>query len=256
MARVDFFVEGDRRVLVNEINTIPGFTSDQRVPAALGSLGHPLPRADLPPHRPRPRAPLRAACGSSMRGHRRRHRRPHEPPALAVGAAPLREASVDVHWIGSRAGIEARRVPEAGITFHSIPVGKLRRYWDWQNVPDLACAGPAGLAPVLVGCSVACGRRCSSPPAASSRCRPPWPPARCGIPVVVHEQTSVPGLANRIAGRFARRIALTFPLTGNELAAGAHRPHRQPAPPGAAAAARGRRRAGASASTPRGRSST
>src|SRR5205823_1503233 len=35
-----------------------------------------------------------------------------------------------------------------------------------------------------------------------------------GIPVVVHEQTSVPGLANRIAGRFARRIALTFPLTG------------------------------------------
>ena len=37
------------------------------------------------------------------------------------------------------------------------------------------------------------------------------------IPVVVHEQTSVPGLANRVAGRFARRIALTFPLTGAEL---------------------------------------
>jgi UDP-N-acetylglucosamine--N-acetylmuramyl-(pentapeptide) pyrophosphoryl-undecaprenol N-acetylglucosamine transferase len=37
--------------------------------------------------------------------------------------------------------------------------------------------------------------------------------------VVVHEQTSVPGLANRVAGRFARRIALTFPLTGAELPA-------------------------------------
>ena len=42
---------------------------------------------------------------------------------------------------------------------------------------------------------------------------------RLGIPVVVHEQTSVPGLANRVAGRFARRIALTFPLTGAELPA-------------------------------------
>jgi UDP-N-acetylglucosamine--N-acetylmuramyl-(pentapeptide) pyrophosphoryl-undecaprenol N-acetylglucosamine transferase len=35
--------------------------------------------------------------------------------------------------------------------------------------------------------------------------------------VVVHEQTSVPGLANRVAGRFARRIALTFPMTGEEF---------------------------------------
>ena len=69
----------------------------------------------------------------------------HTSPGLAV-AARLREVSVDVRWIGSRTGIEARRVPEAGITFHAIPVGKLRRYWDWQNVPDLAVRAPAGLA--------------------------------------------------------------------------------------------------------------
>src|SRR5262249_53662657 len=37
------------------------------------------------------------------------------------------------------------------------------------------------------------------------------------IPVVVHEQTSVPGLANRIAARFAPRVALTFPLPGGRL---------------------------------------
>ncbi|HKX00868.1 MAG TPA: glycosyltransferase, partial [Methylomirabilota bacterium] len=53
----------------------------------------------------------------------------HTSPGLAV-AARLREAGVDVHWIGSRTGIEARRVPEAGVPFHTIPVGKLRRYWD------------------------------------------------------------------------------------------------------------------------------
>jgi UDP-N-acetylglucosamine--N-acetylmuramyl-(pentapeptide) pyrophosphoryl-undecaprenol N-acetylglucosamine transferase len=139
----------------------------------------------------------------------------HTSPGLAV-AARLREASVDVHWIGSRGGIEARRVPEAGIPFHAIPVGKLRRYWDWQNVPDLAVRAPAGLAqswrllrrlrPALL---LATGGFVALPPALAARA--------LRIPVVVHEQTSVPGLANRVAGRFARRIALTFPLTGAEL---------------------------------------
>jgi len=30
------------------------------------------------------------------------------------------------------------------------------------------------------------------------------------VPVVIHEQTAVPGLANRVTGRFATRIAVTF----------------------------------------------
>ncbi|HKA63749.1 MAG TPA: glycosyltransferase, partial [Methylomirabilota bacterium] len=69
----------------------------------------------------------------------------HTSPGLAV-AARLREIGAEGHWIGSRGGIEARRVPEAGVPFYTIPVGKLRRYWDWQNVPDLAVRAPAGLA--------------------------------------------------------------------------------------------------------------
>ena len=139
----------------------------------------------------------------------------HTSPGLAV-AARLRERGVDVAWIGSKSGIEARRVPEAGVPFHTIPVGKLRRYWDWQNVPDLAVRAPAGLArawgllrrlrPALL---LATGGFVALPPALGARA--------LRIPVVVHEQTSVPGLANRVAGRFARRIALTFPLTGSEL---------------------------------------
>ena len=139
----------------------------------------------------------------------------HTSPGLAV-AARLRESGVAVHWIGSRQGIEARRVPEAGLPFHTIPVGKLRRYWDWQNVPDLAVRAPAGLArawrllrrlkPSLV---FATGGFVALPPALAARA--------LAIPLVVHEQTSVPGLANRVAGRFARRIALTFPMTGAEF---------------------------------------
>ena len=37
LARVDFFVEGER-VLVNELNTLPGFTRHERLPEAVG--GH------------------------------------------------------------------------------------------------------------------------------------------------------------------------------------------------------------------------
>ena len=139
----------------------------------------------------------------------------HTSPGLAV-AARLRESGVDVQWIGSRTGIEARRVPEAGVPFHTIPVGKLRRYWDWQNLPDLTIRAPAGLArswrllrrlrPALL---FATGGFVALPPALAAR--------TLRIPLVIHEQTSVPGLANRVAGRFARRIALTFPLSGGEF---------------------------------------
>lgn len=38
-----------------------------------------------------------------------------------------------------------------------------------------------------------------------------WAARRLELPLVVHEQNSVPGLANRIAARWAQRVAVTFP---------------------------------------------
>jgi UDP-N-acetylglucosamine--N-acetylmuramyl-(pentapeptide) pyrophosphoryl-undecaprenol N-acetylglucosamine transferase len=135
----------------------------------------------------------------------------HTSAGLAVATAIL-ERGADVHWIGSRTGIEARRVPEAGIPFHAISTGKLRRYWDWQNVPDLVLRAPAGavqswwlLRRLRAALLFATGGFVSLPPALAARA--------LGIPIVVHEQTAVPGLANRIVARFARRIALTFPVS-------------------------------------------
>ena len=69
----------------------------------------------------------------------------HTSAGLAVAAA-LAQRGVEVHWIGSRGGVEARRAPEAGVAFHAISTGKLRRYWAWQNVPDLSLRVPAGFA--------------------------------------------------------------------------------------------------------------
>ena len=60
----------------------------------------------------------------------------HTSPGLAVAAA-LRARGVECAWIGSRSGLEARRAPEAGIPYHAIRTGKLRRALAWQNVPDV-----------------------------------------------------------------------------------------------------------------------
>ena len=132
----------------------------------------------------------------------------HTSPGLAVAAA-LRARGVACAWIGSRTGLEARRAPQAGIPFHAIRTGKLRRALAWQNVPDVFVNAPAGVAqawqllrrlrPRVV---FATGGFVALPVALAA--------ALARVPVVIHEQTAVPGLANRIAARVARRVAVTF----------------------------------------------
>src|SRR5438105_3028649 len=69
----------------------------------------------------------------------------HTSPGLAV-ATVLRARGHRCAWIGSASGIEARRVPAAGIDYVAISTGKLRRAWDWRNVTDLTLRVPAGVA--------------------------------------------------------------------------------------------------------------
>src|SRR6185295_1759373 len=132
----------------------------------------------------------------------------HTSPGLAV-ATILKARGVPHVWIGSRDGVEARRAPEQSITYYAIPTGKLRRYWAWRNVSDLAVNVPAGvwsahrlvrrLRPRVV---LATGGFVALPVVAGA--------ALARVPIVVHEQTAVPGLANRIAARLARRVAVSF----------------------------------------------
>ena len=139
----------------------------------------------------------------------------HTSAGLAVAATLARDGT-ELHWIGSHDGVESRRAPEAGLPFHPISTGKLRRYWDRRNLSDLLVHVPTGLIqsfgllrqlrPAVL---FATGGFASVPPALAARA--------LGIPLVVHEQTAVLGLANRIAGRFATRIALSFPDSGRGL---------------------------------------
>jgi UDP-N-acetylglucosamine--N-acetylmuramyl-(pentapeptide) pyrophosphoryl-undecaprenol N-acetylglucosamine transferase len=132
----------------------------------------------------------------------------HTSPGLAV-ATVLRSRGHRCVWIGSRDGVEARRVPAAGIDYVAIRTGKLRRYWDRQNVSDLVINVPAGVG----GAWRALGRLrpravfgtggfVALPVIVAAALR--------RAPTVIHEQTAVPGLANRLSAPLARRIAVTY----------------------------------------------
>lgn len=57
----------------------------------------------------------------------------HVTPNLAV-MAKLRERGWEIHYIGSRNGIEREIVEHEGVPFHPIASGKLRRYFDLKKL--------------------------------------------------------------------------------------------------------------------------
>jgi UDP-N-acetylglucosamine--N-acetylmuramyl-(pentapeptide) pyrophosphoryl-undecaprenol N-acetylglucosamine transferase len=135
----------------------------------------------------------------------------HTAAGLALAKALTARLGGDVRlaWVGSQSGIEATWVPAAGIAYHAIPTGKLRRQLAWRNVTDLTLRVPAGfgrayallgrLRPAIV---VATGGFVAVPTAVAAAAR--------RLPLLVHEQVVVPGLANRFIGRLADRVAVTF----------------------------------------------
>jgi UDP-N-acetylglucosamine--N-acetylmuramyl-(pentapeptide) pyrophosphoryl-undecaprenol N-acetylglucosamine transferase len=129
--------------------------------------------------------------------------------AIAAGLRARLGDAVDLAWIGSFAGLEATRVPAAGIAYHAIATGKLRRSLALRNLTDLGVRVPAGLVQAwrLLGrlrpdVVVATGGFVAVPTALAAAAR--------RRPLLVHEQVVVPGLANRLIARGADRVAVTF----------------------------------------------
>lgn len=146
----------------------------------------------------------------------------HVGPALAVIQTLQERAASDpkmpqpiFRYVGSVHGIEAKLAREAGIDFVGVASGKLRRssrgplgLFSAANIRD-AFQIPVGIGQAIHAVRdfrpdvvLATGGYVSVPPAIAA--------GLIGVPVLTHEQTVTVGLANKIAGRFARRIALTF----------------------------------------------
>lgn len=134
----------------------------------------------------------------------------HVYPGLAVARA-LMAQGIPVVWMGTRKGLEARVIPEAGIEMAWLdvsalrgkglqalllaPVNVVRALWQslqimrqYQPAAVLGMggfvAGPGGLMAALLG-----------------------------KPVVIHEQNAVAGLTNKLLARVSRRVLEAFPGT-------------------------------------------
>ncbi|GAA2720469.1 undecaprenyldiphospho-muramoylpentapeptide beta-N-acetylglucosaminyltransferase [Streptomyces luteosporeus] len=146
----------------------------------------------------------------------------HSYPALtAIRALQKRLSaegrSLDVLWIGTADGLEARVAPAEGIAFATVATGKIRRssnplkMMSAANVKDMARV-PLGVAqarklvadfrPDVV---LATGGYVAVPAGLAAR--------MCRRPLVLHEQTVRLGLANRKLASSATRIAVSSEST-------------------------------------------
>lgn len=134
----------------------------------------------------------------------------HVFPGLAV-AKRLRKEGVEVHWLGTRKGLEARVVPDADLPIHYISIAGLRGK-GWKDIiiapwrltvailqslkviyrfkPNVVLgmggfvSGPGGVASWMLGC-----------------------------PLVIHEQNAKAGMTNRWLSKVARKVLEGFPGT-------------------------------------------
>jgi len=135
----------------------------------------------------------------------------HLYPALAVaGLLKEKDPSGKILFVGTRDGLESYIVPREGYPFREISAVKWPRKLNLQVfgvLNSLLKGYRQGLriirefSPHAV---FATGGYVSVPLALAA--------VRHGVPVYLHEQNSVPGLANKLLSRWARVIFTTFPL--------------------------------------------
>lgn len=140
-------------------------------------------------------------------------------PILAVASElRARQPDLELLYIATEDGPEATLATEEGIPYVGIATGKLRRYWDTQNFTDLGRIAK-GIGQSLGHVrrfrpDVACGAGgfASVPPLAAA--------GVCRVPVLIHQQDAVPGLANKLLVPFARQITVALPDTVSAFPAG------------------------------------
>ncbi|MEM9256043.1 MAG: undecaprenyldiphospho-muramoylpentapeptide beta-N-acetylglucosaminyltransferase [Pseudomonadota bacterium] len=137
----------------------------------------------------------------------------HVYPALAV-AEELLHRGYRVEWLGTRDGLESRVVPEAGIKLHYLPVRGLRGKSIWQKLRAISVLGIAVLKAfwlVLIrrpACVLGLGGYVAGPAGVAA-----WVLRK---PLVIHEQNSVAGTANRMLAPLADRVLAGFPEAFSE----------------------------------------
>jgi len=131
----------------------------------------------------------------------------HVVPALTV-AREMSSRGYQILWLGTKTGIEARLVPEAGFEIKWLDIGGLRgKGWKTRLLAPIrlikavlqARAVIRESRPVL---AVGMGGFASGPGGLAA-----W---LMQVPLVIHEQNAVAGLTNRVLARVATRVLSAY----------------------------------------------
>lgn len=138
----------------------------------------------------------------------------HVTPNLAL-LPYLKKDGYKIVYIGSKNGMEKDLIENAGIEYHGISSGKLRRYFDTKNFSDVfrvvkgigeATAIIRKLKPSVIFSK---GGFVAVPVAVGAFLN--------GVPFIAHESDMTPGLANKLAIPFAKIVCTTFPETAKNI---------------------------------------
>ncbi|MCR4788815.1 MAG: undecaprenyldiphospho-muramoylpentapeptide beta-N-acetylglucosaminyltransferase [Lachnospiraceae bacterium] len=138
----------------------------------------------------------------------------HVTPNLAL-VPYLKSAGFEISYIGSKDGIESKLIPDAGIPYYPISTGKLRRYFSLKNFSDpfRVLAGIRQAKKIIKkerpNIIFSKGGFVGLPVAIAGKL--------CRVPVISHESDMSPGLANKMALPFSKKICCNFPETVKAL---------------------------------------
>ena len=132
----------------------------------------------------------------------------HVYPALAV-ARELNDIGHMAVWMGTRKGLEARVVPQAGLPVEWLSVAGIRGKGWFRKLAApfmlIRACWQAGsiIRKVKPDVVLGMGGFVSGPGGVMARL--------LGIPLIIHEQNRVPGTTNRLLAKWASRVLEAFP---------------------------------------------
>lgn len=142
-------------------------------------------------------------CGGGSGGH-------VLPAITLIKALQEQKPGAQIYYLGSYQGIEAELIQAIKIPYSGISTGKLRRYFSWENFTDLFRLARGFLQSFFfllrfaskTTVIVSTGGFVTVPVVIAA-----WVQ---GKKIVIHEQTSRVGLANKLGSYFARKVLLTY----------------------------------------------
>jgi len=133
----------------------------------------------------------------------------HLYPGIALARTIMKhDPDIDITFIGTRQGIESRVLPREGLKLKTIYSGGLLgkkglgKIVNWLKLPVSLLQSAAFLLAHRPRLVVGVGGYVSGPVGLSA-----W---LLRIPLLIHEQNTVPGATNRWLGKIADRVAITF----------------------------------------------